>query len=109
MKFDIIPEISTLTTIKQESLDKLFKLVSWCISDGIEQSLLKDENTTELNLGFGKLLISVVDNNIKYKFLPSSDLEKGIIDTAIYGKNPLKANIDKQLVNNITNIYKELL
>lgn len=59
---DIIEDISTITTIPPVSLRKLFDKVGWCICNAVEESRLKEQDITEVNIGFGTLLISVENN-----------------------------------------------
>ena len=106
---DLTKDISILTTIKEDYLDNLIKKSEWCICSYVEETILKKENITKIDIGIGSLSILVEDNSIKYKFIPSEELENSIRTTIINDKNPLKLKLEKVLVDRITNVYKELL
>jgi len=106
---DLTKDISILTTIKEDYLDNLIKKSEWCICSYVEETILKKENITKIDIGIGSLSILVEDNSIKYKFIPSEELENSIRTTIINDKNPLKLKLEKVLVDKITNVYKELL
>lgn len=105
---NIVQDISTITTIPTASLHKLFDKVGWCICNGVEESRLNGDDVTEINLDFGTLLISVENNQIQYKFIPSSKLEKGLIDTIINKKNPLTVKLEDTFANRILKTYKDM-
>ena len=71
--------------------------------------MLNIEPLSEIDLGFGTLLIKLEDDIIKYKFIPSSVLETNIKETVQKKKNPLVAAVDESLVSKIERCYKELL
>lgn len=106
---NMIEDISKLTTIQKEYLDSLVAKSEWCICSYIENTILNKESITKIDIGIGSLSILVEDNTIKYKFIPSKELENAIRTTVIDDKNPLKFKLEKTLVDKITNIYKELL
>lgn len=106
---NMIEDISKLTTIQKEYLDSLVAKSEWCICSYIENSILNKESITKIDIGIGSLSILVEDNTIKYKFIPSKELESAIRTTVVDDKNPLKFKLEKVLVDKITNIYKELL
>jgi hypothetical protein len=106
---EVIKDISKLTTINEEYLKSLVTKGEWCICSYIEDSVLKKETITKIDIGIGFLSILVEDNTIKYKFIPNKELEEAIRDTIINDKNPLKLKLEKSLVDKITKMYKEYL
>lgn len=106
MKVDINKSLSTLTTIPESTFSKLSNKIEWCISDCIEKSILNNDNVAEIDLDFGKLLINFSNESIKYKFIPSSRLEKVVSNTVIKEQNDLVLNIENSLVSKLTNTYK---
>ena len=105
---DILDDICTITTIPTASMNKLFNKIEWCICNSVEESKLSGDNITELDIGIGTLIISIIDNSIQYKFIPSNKLEKGLIDTVIYGKNPLVVNLEDTFANRIVKTFKDM-
>ena len=105
---NIVEDLSTITTIPPASLRKLFEKVGWCICNGVVESKLNDEDITEINLGFGTLIISVENNHIEYKFIPSSKLEKGLVESIVNKRNPLVVNLEETFANRILKTYKDM-
>lgn len=106
---DLVKDLSTLTTIEKENLDKLVDKAMWCICSYVEEMIDAKEKFTEIDLSIGTLTISIIDNQLKFKFIPSKTLEQGVRDTIINEKSPLRLSLEKSLVNKIQNIYKELV
>lgn len=107
MKSSIKRDLSTLTTISPGVLSKLFDKEVWCISNVIEQTLANQDNIAEIDLEIGTLYIQIDEETIRYKFVPSAQLEKAVISTVSSGNNSLIANLEASLVNKITNTYKD--
>jgi len=109
MVFNIKEDLSKLTTIDILYLNRIFNKIVWCISDYIEMAIDKGEDQVEVDLGFGVIIININEDNIKYRFKPSKELEESVINTAIDGKNNFTLTLEKTLVQKITNIYKDFL
>ena len=106
---DVIKKLSLLTTVDEQYLKKLFDKIPWIICDGISNEMVSNENPViTLSLGYGNLIISIVDDQIKYKFVPSKEFEDQVIDTVCNGFNSLAINLEKSLANKLTTIYKDL-
>lgn len=106
---NIIEDISKLTTIPQNALDKLVMKANWCIADSFKESIIAKNDLTEIDIGIGKLLISNLTEEIKYKFIPCEDLEKALISVALDKKNILELTLEKKLVGKILNTYKDII
>ena len=108
MKIDVKKDLSVLTTVNELAISRLFDKVSWIICDAIENANLSEEDLLELDLGFGVLQIKIGSNRVNYKFAPSKNLERAIIDTIVNENNALTLNIESNLVSKLTNIYKDM-
>ena len=104
----LITDLHTLTSIPIASLDKLVEKSMWCICSDIEESILDKNNITKIDIGIGDLYIKLEDDLIKYKFIPSSQLESAIKNTVINGKNILTDTIETTLAARFVNTYKDL-
>ena len=109
MKLNLKSNLSTLSTISESSLSKVIDEIIWCICDSIENTTIDEDTTTEVDIGFGSLLINIVDNQIKYKFIPSKKFEQAILSTIIEGNNQLVNNLENSLTEKMLTIYKDLL
>ena len=106
---NLIEDISKLTTIPIQVLDKLLTKSHYCISDAVADSLLADKRLTEIDIGIGMLYIELKNDVARYKFIPSKELEKNVKNTLINGENLLRDKLEQVLVTRITDTYKELL
>lgn len=107
-KKDIIEEVSLLTTVQKLSIDRLCKQIIKCICANICEAKMLDNNNLCLDIGIGNLYICITDNDVKYRFEPSSYLDSSVIDSVLTGKNPVKDDIEQALLNKINTTYKEL-
>lgn len=102
-------DISKLTNISKQVLDKLTNLSISCICDAVETDIINGEDILEVDIGIGTLKIKHSDNEIRYKFCPSAKFEEQLMKTILEDANPLKATIEDTLCKRITSVYKELL
>ncbi len=105
---DIINDISKITTIPGRTMDKLISKMDWCICDAVEESIIKGNELTIVNIGMGLLYISTENNQVQYKFVPSPKLERYVTDTVVNRKNALVVNLESTFVNRITKTYKDM-
>lgn len=106
---DLIKDIATLTTIPENSLEKLAEKAVFCISSGVEETILKQESIVEVDLGFGTLNIELKTDTVRYKFIPNEKLENAIIDTVVNKRNLLQDKLEKTLVDRVVGTYKDLI
>ncbi len=106
---NILQDISQITTIPLASLNRLSEKIGWSICNCVEESVLKGETTTEVTFGFGALVISIEDNQLNYKFIPSKKFEKGLVETVVNKKNPLTVKLEDTFVNRIVKTYKDMM
>ena len=105
----IINDLSTITTIPMNSLQKLKEKEIYLICNAVEESTLQGKNITEINLGLGTLVILIEGGFINYKFTPSNKLEKNLVDTIINKKNPLTNLFEEALADRVVKTYKDML
>lgn len=108
MKTDVIQDLAILTTIPTATLQKLFNKIQYIICHTVEESNLSGEDTTEVDLDIGTLVIKVEDGALKFRFVPSVKLNKNIKSTIINDKSPLTSEVEAVLKDRITKTYKEL-
>ena len=108
MQVDVKKDLSTLTTVSELAINRLFDKITWIISDSVEQAEILGDTNIDLDLGFGIIKLILEDKSIKYKFIPSKATENAIIDTIVNGKNQLTLNIEATLVDKLTKLYKDM-
>ena len=109
MTFDLISDISALTTLPDATLRKLCDKSIECICHGVLESDLKNDGETFVNTPIGSIKIIVTRDEIHYRFIPSSKLENMLIDALSSGTDPLVTKIEDGLVARILNTYKDLI
>ena len=102
---DIIDDLSKLTTIPKDKLDKLVDKIKYIIVDAICED--SSQLTFDLDIGIGTLQIINTDC-IKYKFKPSPKFEKAIYEAIVNDKNILQDILEKTLSNRIAKVYKDI-
>lgn len=105
----MIDKLSELTTIPNKALNSLVEKSSWIICDEIYTNLLQNINTTSIDIGIGTLIIINEEDSIRYKFIPSKQLEEAIVDVCTKKKNPLTFNLETALAKKITDTYKDFI
>ena len=105
----IVNELSTITTIPMNSLQKLKEKEVYLICNAVEESALQGKTLTEINIGIGNLIILIENGFVTYKFTPSSKLEKNLVSTIVNKKNPLTNLFEESLANRVVKTYKDML
>lgn len=108
MEINLKKDLSAITNIDEVYISKLFDKLKWCISDGVSEAEYQNDDSLLCDLGIGKILLTIEQNSVKYKFIPSEELEDLVIKT-ILGDVSFERAIEKNLVGKITKVYKDLL
>ena len=66
-------------------------------------------NILAVDLGYGVLKLTINNSQVKYRFEPSKKLEEVVISTVLMEKNSFVSKIESNLVQRLTEVYKELL
>lgn len=103
---DIIEDLSKLTTIPRDRLDKLTNKISFIIGDGLCEK--SDTNIYEFDIGIGTLEI-IDEECIRYRFKPSKDFEKLVFESLVNNKNILQDTFEKTLAQKIMKVYKDII
>ena len=108
MNVNLLNDLATLTQTKQS----LFEYLRDISVQDISQSVLEAYNTdgeVELDIGIGCLYISVANDELKFNFTPSADLEKQIINSIDSGKSYLQEVVESRIGSRMAKLYKELI
>lgn len=101
-------KLSILTTIPEKSLSKLTEKSYYVVSDIILEDIMNDKDVSEIDIGIGTIIIQHSGDSIKYKFIPSKNLDITIKSTIINKKNTLEYILEQTLKDKVTNTYKDL-
>ena len=106
---NVIKDLSTLTTIPYSTLQSLFNKINSIIAYDVKESLLDKENICELDIGIGRLLILVDEEEVKYKFIPNNSLIENVNESIINKSPNLVAEVEESLCKKILHTYKDLI
>lgn len=105
----LVNDISNLTTLSIRLLEKLNKTAMTIIGHSVYESLQESSPDTHVDLGYGTLTIHVDTDTVRYRFVPSMELERLVTKTVTTKTSPLKVALDKNLSDKLQNTYRELL
>lgn len=117
-KINIVDDLVNINNLSADALDKLVYMVDCIIADTICESLIDFNKNFEFDIGIGKLYISIESrksttskkcNSVRYKFIPSDDLENSINNVLKGKRSPLTVAIEKSLQKKVFNTYKDLM
>ena len=106
---NLILDVSKLSNIPSATLSKIQDLEKILIALYISESILTDQETTEIDIGLGKLLIRASDSEIKYKFIPSKVLDQQLINAVNSKTSPLIDKLENSIQEKIMRTYKEMI
>ncbi len=106
MNSSLKKDLSTLTTINESTLSKMTSKIVWCITDAVCKSVYARDDSTVVDIGIGKLTIKFDNNQVRYKFVPSKELEESVANAVLTERNPLVDALESSLVDKMTNVYK---
>lgn len=109
MKKKISTDLSKLSNLPEECLDKLLSLCGYIIGNSVYESLLSNEDITELDFGFGTLIVKSDLKDIKMKFIPGDDVELDLRSINAGGEPSLKHKLEKSVIAKLIDMYKELV
>lgn len=105
---DIVNDISTLTTIPEKTLNKVFKKEIYCICNRVAEDYMEEKEMSVLDIGIGTLYIKLSPDGAKYHFEPNELLQKSINQTINSGKNVLVDTLTDALSKKFMEVYKDL-
>lgn len=105
---NLLEDLSATSNIPLNLLQKLNQQSIWNICHGVEETILSGNNIATINIGIGTLYIGIIDDNIKYKFIPNTKLEDNLKTTILNNKCPLETKLEESFSNKIVKAYKDL-
>lgn len=106
--FNMLDDMSIITTIPKGVLDKLVAKSIETICYDVREQQLQNLPVTEVDIGIGILYIKLEDDSIMYKFVPSEVLENKVLRTVNKQYKPVCGLAEASLKKRIMNAYKEL-
>lgn len=106
---NLLKDISVLTDVSENTLKKFIPIITYCISHAVYESVCEKQDVVDIDLETGQLKIKIDSDGIKYRFVPSKDLEKLILQTVTTRNSPILNKLENNLQNKIDRSFKELL
>lgn len=106
--YKIVDDLVILTNVGKIVYTNIIEAILSIISYDIIESIKNKEDTIKIDIGIGILILSNIEDKIKYKFIPSSKLENTVL-SSYKSFNNLEFKIDKSLSQRIKNAYEELI
>lgn len=106
MKRKITTDLSKLSNLDENLLDKLFIICADIIGSSVYESILNNENISELDFGFGTLIIKTDLKDIRMKFIPNNDLELDLKNINSGHEPSLKHKLEKAVSAKLVDMYK---
>lgn len=107
-KTNLTTDLGILSGVAVTNLDKLALLSNDIISHAVLEAKLNNEPVAEIDLGIGILYILISEEELKYKFIPSTTLQFAVKQTLTKNKSRLTETVDATLSRRIMNTYKDL-
>lgn len=105
---NLLEDLSATSNIPLNLLQKLNQQSIWNICHSVEETVLSGNNIIDINIGIGILYIGIIDDNIKYKFIPNIKLEDNLKSTILNNKCPLETKLEESFSDKMVRAYKDL-
>ena len=104
---NIIKDVSILTTIPENSINKIFDRVEDAIIHGVCE--LENTNEYQADISIGNLVMNFEEDSISFKFIPSDRFKDKLIHAYEDKEDALIKSVESRLIYKIVNTYKDLL
>lgn len=108
-KIDAVAQACTLSTLAPKAADKFILGEKYAIVDAVADFREKGMDGTDIDIGIGTISMTFDEGKLKWKFIPSKELESWCIDSLVHRKNLLPESLGRALATKLTLLYKELI
>lgn len=109
MKRKISTDLSRLSNIDEAAIDRILELCTAIIGNATYEALLENDEFSEIDLGFGTLIIKTESADVKVKFIPSITLSNELKEINRGGEPSLKLKLEKSVVAKLIDNYKQIV
>ena len=106
---NLIEDLAVLTDVQETLLRKFAPIAIYSIGHAVHESRCCKEDITIIDLSIGELHIKVEEDTLRYRFVPSKELDKTLKTTLQSKESPIVARVNASLQEKIERSYKELL
>lgn len=105
----VIEKSSALSGVSIKALTKLKNYINMVHSDDLYLDMQDGKTVSEIDTFEGTILVKYENNEIKYKFIPSAEFNKIIVNTVATNTSGLVKSLDNSVINAMSNIYENLI
>ena len=105
----ILEDVSVLTQVSEKTLKKFIPIINYAIGHAVHETECEHKAIAEIDLGIGVLNIKIEDDCLRYKFVPSDELESVLVKTVKNRVSPIVFKLENDLQDKIDRTYRELL
>lgn len=106
---NLIDDLTVLTDVSDKVLKKFIPVSNYVVGHAVHEAQCVKDNYLEVDIGIGELHIKINTDSLQYRFVPSKELEKVLIQTVTTGKSPMVIKLNNDLQEKIEQTYKELI
>lgn len=105
----IINDTSALTNIPEKTLNRIATIEEQCLISSLFDQYKEGNKFLEANIGIGSIIIKNEDDNLQFKFIPSTTFKNNVVK--IYKEETPKIinTIEVDLLGKVENFYKRFL
>ena len=105
---DVTRDLATVTCLSYTAVQAILDKIPYLISHAVCEAVVAGEDVADVDLGFGVFSISIGDDEVRTKFIPSRKMEALIKEATETDSSPLIGALEESLRNKIKNSYKTL-
>lgn len=109
MEINLLNDLSVLTTIPEYQLNQLKLLSEQIICHNVLETLKENNDVCKIDIGIGKLIFQLSNDELVYKFIPEKNFEESIVDTILNGTDLLQDTIENRTCERMLKVYKDLI
>ena len=109
MKVSASKDLAKLTTISSLEIDRLIDLLPSIASHHVLANYRNRDFETHFDIGIGDIVIIVGENDVRYKFIPSSSFSECINNTINEKHDHLESLLEEAFTKRLLKVYKDLL
>lgn len=106
---NLLEDVAALTDVSENTLRKFMPVITSSIGHSIFEGLCRNENIIEVDIEIGRLILKVEDEGVRYRFVPSKELEKTIVTSIKTHSSPILDKLETNLQQKLDCAYKEFI
>ena len=108
MKTKLIEDLSILSNIDIELLSKLFDKFALCIEERVYEDRIKEDFSTEIDLGFASIVIKNEDGKEKIKLIPTPEFIKILKRAESKKSSQLKKRLERSVTTKMLELLRDI-